>query len=97
MLRRVHEDQRGMSSSDYAGILVVVSLVFLALFALNLDEKIAPAVKQSVCTILGGEDCGEQRDAGGCADHGCPGERVADGTAYSAAPARRGKGRHRRS
>jgi hypothetical protein len=60
MLRRVHEDQRGMSSSDYAGILVVVSLVFLALFALNLDEKIAPAVKQSVCTILGGEDCGEE-------------------------------------
>jgi len=60
MLRRVHEDQRGMSSSDYAGILVVVSLVFLALFALNLDEKIAPAVEQSVCTILGVEHCGEE-------------------------------------
>src|SRR5919112_3248868 len=60
MLRRAHRDQRGITSSDYAGILVVVSLVFLALFALDLDEKIAPAVKQSVCTILGGKDCGEE-------------------------------------
>src|SRR5215218_6886369 len=60
MLRRVHEDQRGMSSSDYAGILVVVSLVFLALFALDLDEKVAPAVEDAVCTILGGEHCGEE-------------------------------------
>src|SRR5829696_4539105 len=60
MLRRAHRDQRGITSSDYAGILVVVSLVFLALFALNLDEKIAPAVKQSVCTILGVEHCGEE-------------------------------------
>jgi len=60
MLRRAHQDQRGITSSDYAGILVVVSLVFLALFALNLDEKIAPAVDEAVCTILGGENCGEQ-------------------------------------
>ena len=60
MLRGLHRDQRGMSSSDYAGILVVVSLVFLALFALNLDAKVAPAVDQAVCTILGGEDCGEE-------------------------------------
>jgi hypothetical protein len=60
MLRRVHRDQRGMSSSDYAGILVVVSLVFLALFALNLDEKVSPAVEKAVCTILGGESCGEE-------------------------------------
>src|SRR5919112_853095 len=63
MLRRAHRDQRGITSSDYAGILVVVSLVFLALFALDLDEKIAPAVKQSVCTILGGEHCGEEPSA----------------------------------
>ena len=60
MLGRAHRDQRGITSSDYAGILVVVSLVFLALFALNLDEKIAPAVEDAVCTILGGENCGEE-------------------------------------
>ncbi len=48
-----------MSSSDYAGILAVVALIFVALFALNLDEKVAPAVDQAVCTILGGESCGE--------------------------------------
>jgi hypothetical protein len=35
MLRRAHRDQRGITSSDYAGILVVVSLVFLALFLLS--------------------------------------------------------------
>jgi len=60
VLRRAHRDQRGITSSDYAGILVVVSLVFLALFALNLDEKVAPAVEDAVCTILGGENCGEE-------------------------------------
>ena len=60
MLRRAHQDQRGITSSDYAGILVVVSLVFLALFALNLDEKVAPAVERAVCQILGGESCDQQ-------------------------------------
>jgi hypothetical protein len=60
MLRRAHRDQRGITSSDYAGILVVVSLVFLALFALSLDEKVAPAVERAVCQILGGESCGQE-------------------------------------
>ena len=60
MLRRAHRDQRGITSSDYAGILVVVSLVFLALFALNLDEKVAPAVERAVCQILGGESCAQE-------------------------------------
>jgi hypothetical protein len=49
-----------VSSSDYAGILAVVALIFLAVFALNLDDKVAPAIDEAVCTILGGEDCGEQ-------------------------------------
>ncbi len=60
MLRRADRDQRGITSSDYAGILVVVSLVFLALFALNLDEKVAPAVEKAVCQILGGESCAQE-------------------------------------
>src|SRR5687767_10481190 len=60
MLRRADSDQRGITSSDYAGILAVVALVFLALFALNLDGKVAPAVEKAVCQILGGESCGEE-------------------------------------
>jgi hypothetical protein len=60
MLRRADRDQRGITSSDYAGILVVVSLVFLALFALDLDEKVAPAVEKAVCQILGGESCAQE-------------------------------------
>ena len=60
MLRRTHRDQRGVTSSDYAGILAVVALIFLALVALDLDERVAPAVEDAVCTILGGESCGEQ-------------------------------------
>jgi hypothetical protein len=60
MLRRANTDQRGVASSDYAGILAVVALIFVALFALNLDGKVAPAIDEAVCTILGGEDCGEQ-------------------------------------
>jgi Flp pilus assembly pilin Flp len=59
MLRRADRDQRGVTSSDYAGILAVVALVFLALFALNLDDRVAPAIDDAVCTILGGERCGE--------------------------------------
>ena len=60
MIRRANADQRGVTSSDYAGILAVVALVFVALFALNLDEKVAPAVEKAVCQILGGESCGQQ-------------------------------------
>jgi hypothetical protein len=48
-----------VSSSDYAGILAVVALVFVALFALDLDDRVAPAVEDAVCQILGGEGCGE--------------------------------------
>ena len=60
MLRRALREERGISSSDYAGILAVVALVFVALFALNLDEKVAPAVEKAVCQILGGESCAQQ-------------------------------------
>ena len=60
MLRRADRDQRGVTSSDYAGILAVVALIFLALFALNLDDRVAPAIDEAVCTILGGEDCAEE-------------------------------------
>jgi hypothetical protein len=60
MLRRADRDQRGITSSDYAGILVLVAAIFLALFALNLDEKVAPAVEKAVCQILGGESCDQQ-------------------------------------
>src|SRR5215216_115060 len=60
MLRRADRDQRGITSSDYAGILVLVAAIFLALFALNLDQKVAPAVEKAVCQILGGESCDQQ-------------------------------------
>ena len=60
MLRRANHDQRGITSSDYAGILVLVSAIFLAMFALNLDDKVAPAVERAVCTILGGESCAQE-------------------------------------
>ena len=60
MLRRAHRDQRGITSSDYAGILVLVSAIFLAMFALNLDDKVAPAVERAVCQILGGESCAQE-------------------------------------
>jgi hypothetical protein len=60
MLGRANSDQRGVTSSDYAGILAVVALIFVALFALDLDDRVAPAIDEAVCTILGGESCGEQ-------------------------------------
>ena len=60
MLRRAHQDERGITSIDYAGILAVVAVIFGAFFLLNLDEKVGPTVEKAVCQILGGESCGQE-------------------------------------
>ena len=60
MLRRLLRDERGITSSDYAGILVLVAVVFGVFFALDLDGKVGPRAEQAVCQILGGESCGQE-------------------------------------
>ena len=60
MLRRALRDERGITSIDYAGILVVVAVIFGAFFLLNLDEKVGPTAEKAVCQILGGKSCGQE-------------------------------------
>ena len=63
-------DASGQASSEYAGILAVIALVFVALFATGLAPTVAGAAQDAVCTIVGGDcesgsDPGEGGDPGG--------------------------------
>jgi Flp pilus assembly pilin Flp len=51
-LRRLREES-GQAAVEYGGILAVIALIFVALFALNLDTTISNAVKDAVNSILG--------------------------------------------
>src|SRR5918997_5636786 len=62
MLRRALKSERGMSSTEYAGILAIVATVFVVMFALDLDSKVGSTVRSALCTILGG-DCGTDQAA----------------------------------
>jgi Flp pilus assembly pilin Flp len=57
MPRRALKSERGLATSEYAGILAIVAAIFLAVFALGLDGKIGSTVETALCRILGG-DCG---------------------------------------
>ena len=48
MLSRAHRDERGLASSEYAGILAAVAAIFVAVFALGLDGRIGNAVETAV-------------------------------------------------
>jgi len=52
LLRRMREES-GQAAVEYGGILAVIALVFVALFALNLDTTISNAVRDAVNSILG--------------------------------------------
>ena len=54
-LRRLREES-GQAAVEYGGILAVIALIFVALFALNLDSTISNAVKEAVNSILGKGD-----------------------------------------
>ena len=55
-LARLKEDEEGQAAVEYGGILAVIALIFVALFALNLDTTISNAVKDAVNSILGKGD-----------------------------------------
>ena len=50
-LRSVQEE-RGQTSAEFAGVLLVIGLVFAALFALGLAPDVAGAAKKAVCQIV---------------------------------------------
>jgi len=45
--------ERGQASPELAGVLAVVALIFVALFALGLDGKVSAATRDAVCAITG--------------------------------------------
>ncbi len=51
-IRRMREES-GQAAVEYGGILAVIALIFVALFALNLDTTISNAVRDAVNSILG--------------------------------------------
>jgi hypothetical protein len=48
--------QRGQTTADWMGILLVVSAICLALFATGINTSIADNVQQAICRIIG-KDC----------------------------------------
>ena len=52
LLRRAREES-GQAAIEYGGILAVIALIFVALFALKLDTTISNAVRDAVNSILG--------------------------------------------
>ena len=61
---RLREQERGQTAVEYAGILAVIALIFVALFALNLDVTIKRAVKGAVNDIVGGNSAPAYTEAG---------------------------------
>ena len=64
LLRRMREET-GQAAVEYGGILAVIALIFVALFALNLDSTISNAVKDAVNSILGDGGGGGAGGGGG--------------------------------
>ena len=58
-------DESGQAAVEYGGILAVIALIFVALFALNLDTTISNAVKDAVNSILGNGGGGAGGGGGG--------------------------------
>ncbi len=51
---RLKEEQEGQTAVEYAGILAVIALIFVALFKLNLANEIGTTVSDAVKDITGG-------------------------------------------
>jgi Flp pilus assembly pilin Flp len=62
MIGRALKSERGMSSTEYAGILAIVATIFVVMFALDLDSKVGTTVRTALCQIFGGQ-CGDPQAA----------------------------------
>jgi Flp pilus assembly pilin Flp len=48
---RLRDEEEGQTAVEYAGILAVIALIFVALFKLELGDKIAGAIGDALKTI----------------------------------------------
>ena len=58
----------GQSATDLMGILLLVGVIVLALFATGVPTAIAGGMNRAICTISSGTDCGAPNHDGGYAD-----------------------------
>jgi hypothetical protein len=63
MLRRFLNDQRGQTSSDYMGMLLVVAVIIGAVVVSGAGERIATHADALICRIAGGESCNKPEKA----------------------------------
>ncbi|RFU86050.1 hypothetical protein DY218_14175 [Streptomyces triticagri] len=49
---------RGATMTEYAGVLVIVALIVVAIVGTSLNETVANTVSTKVCEITGGDGCG---------------------------------------
>jgi Zn-dependent metalloprotease len=58
----------GQSTTDLMGILLLVGVIVIALFATGVPTAIAGGLNRAICTISSGTDCGAPNADGGYAD-----------------------------
>jgi Zn-dependent metalloprotease len=79
---RSPREERGQTSSEYMGVLLMAALVIAALVALGLPETISGQVHRAICTISSGTDCGTPGPGGGYADDPYPDSGLGDREIY---------------
>lgn len=52
-------DETGQTAAEYMGIIVLIGFILAAIFALNIDDTIANAIRDTIDAIAGGEGAGE--------------------------------------
>lgn len=52
LVQRMRDEERGQTAVEYAGILVLIALIFVAIFATNLDTAVRDAVNDAKGKIL---------------------------------------------
>jgi Flp pilus assembly pilin Flp len=56
LVERMHHDEEGQTAVEYAGILAVVAVIFGAIFALDIDQKIKDTIGPKITEILKGNN-----------------------------------------
>jgi Zn-dependent metalloprotease len=72
----------GQTGPEYMGVLLLVSLIIVAVLAIGVPDSIAAGVRQAICTISAGTDCGTPGPGGGYADDDYPDSGAADREIY---------------
>jgi len=76
--------ERGQTGADYMGALLLVAVIVFALVVTDAPAHVAGKVRQAVCSIRAGSDCGEPNRSGGYAEDDYEDSGLADREIYDA-------------